>query len=131
MIDSTTLRTIAVARLEDARILLNSNRFDGAAYICGYAVELSLKARICDTLGWLGYPETSGEFKDLSNFKVHNLHVLLHLSGKENDVQTRFVGDWSIVKSWKPEQRYGPVGHFSEPDAREFLRATTALIQQL
>ena len=44
------LRAIAKARLEDATALFNNQRFDGAKYLCGYAAELTLKARICATL---------------------------------------------------------------------------------
>jgi hypothetical protein len=39
------LDKLAKARLDDARALLAANRFDGATYLCGYAVELALKAR--------------------------------------------------------------------------------------
>lgn len=39
MISETDLRSIAQARLQDSRILLDGNRFDGAVYMCGYAVE--------------------------------------------------------------------------------------------
>ncbi|HBL27338.1 MAG TPA: hypothetical protein DD490_10940 [Acidobacteria bacterium] len=63
MIPSVTLRAISAARLEDARQLLAAGRFDGAVYLCGYAVELALKARICDTLGWSDFPETPKEFQ--------------------------------------------------------------------
>ena len=44
------LRKIAKARLKDAEALLAAHRYDGAIYLCGYAVELALKARICQTL---------------------------------------------------------------------------------
>ena len=98
MITATNLRAIAVAKLEDARVLLANQRLDGAAYICGYAVELCLKARICDTLNWRGYPESTSEFKDLASFKVHNLQMLLILSGRETMILQNHFADWSIVK---------------------------------
>jgi HEPN domain-containing protein len=63
VIPASTLRNIAAARLEDARQLFVAGRFDGAAYLCGYAVELALKARICDTLAWSEFPETAKEFE--------------------------------------------------------------------
>jgi HEPN domain-containing protein len=47
MIRTTDVEEIARARLQDADILLTSERYDGAIYLCGYAVELALKARIC------------------------------------------------------------------------------------
>jgi hypothetical protein len=36
--------------LIDAEVLLNAKRFDGSVYLCGYAIELGLKKRICETL---------------------------------------------------------------------------------
>jgi HEPN domain-containing protein len=58
MIARDELRRIAWGRLRDAELLLNGGRYDGAAYLCGYAVELTLKARICRTLKWAGFPST-------------------------------------------------------------------------
>jgi hypothetical protein len=37
---------------------LKAERFDGAFYLSGYAVELALKARICRTLKWRATPST-------------------------------------------------------------------------
>lgn len=56
MISTKDLKAIARARLRDAHLLLRAKRFDGAFYLCGYAVELALKARICRTLKWAGFP---------------------------------------------------------------------------
>ena len=49
MILVAELDSIARARIEDAKALLTAGRFDGATYLCGYAVELALKSRICRT----------------------------------------------------------------------------------
>jgi HEPN domain-containing protein len=58
MISTKDLRAIARARLRDAQVLLKAERFDGAFYLSGYAVELALKARICRTLKWRATPST-------------------------------------------------------------------------
>ena len=60
------LREISAARLEDAQALFDAGHYDGVVYLCGYAVELALKARICETLDWDGYPSTNREFRELS-----------------------------------------------------------------
>src|SRR5437763_7271055 len=104
------LHGIAAARLEDARVLLENERFDGAAYLCGYAVELALKARICVTLNWQGFPETRAEFENYSSFKTHKLDVLLRLSGQESRIKTEHLSDWSAIVTWDPEARYKAVG---------------------
>ena len=84
MLLTPEVRRIAVARLLDAKVLLKAKRYDGAVYLCGYAVELVLKARICKTLKWKGYPETKGEFDRLASFKVHDLDVLLRLTPRRS-----------------------------------------------
>lgn len=52
MIPRLELRRLAYARLADSRALYAAGRYDAALYLCGYAVELALKARICRTLRW-------------------------------------------------------------------------------
>lgn len=100
------LQTLSRDRLEDARALYEAGRHDGAFYICGYAVELGLKKKICETLGWEGYPSTKKEFEKLSSFKIHDLDTLLHLSGVENQIKKEMFTELSIVLSWDPEMRY-------------------------
>ncbi len=95
MISAQTLRSIAEARLEDARQLLATGRFDGAAYLCGYTVELTLKARIVETLGWEGFPETAREFQPYQSLRTHNLQVLLTFTGKERAVKANYLAEWS------------------------------------
>ncbi len=122
---------MAQARLEDSKILLANDRYDGAGYICGYAVELALKARICDTLSWSGYPDTKKEFENLLSFKTHNLDVLLSLSGREPAIKQNNFADWSIVCLWKPESRYSAVGQVSPADAQAFLESVNTLLPML
>jgi len=64
--------------------------------LCGYAIELGLKKRICETLKWNEYP-TSGRY---STFKTHDLDVLLHLSGIEDNVKIHYLSEWLIVSQW-------------------------------
>lgn len=87
MISVAELDKIARARLEDAQVLLDAGRFDGAAYLCGYAVEIALKARICRTLNWADFPSTGGEFQAYRSFQTHDLRVLLRLSGQEERIK--------------------------------------------
>jgi HEPN domain-containing protein len=62
MTTKNELRTLARARLKEAQILFEAKRYDAATYLCGYAVELALKARICQTLKYTHFPETNKEF---------------------------------------------------------------------
>lgn len=131
MITIQELETIAQARLLDAEALIRAGRFDGATYICGYAIELSLKARICKTLNWEGFPSSNSEFRDYQSFKVHNLDVLLHLSGIEEGIKEKHMTDWSNVKTWNPESRYKTVSSVSKEQAEMMLNSVKELIRIL
>ena len=104
MISVGDLRKIARARLEDATVLRTSKRYDGAVYLCGYAVEIGLKARICRTLKWTEYPSTVSEFQRYQSFRTHDLHVLLHLSGREAKIKGKYLAEWSTIASLGPRQ---------------------------
>jgi hypothetical protein len=106
MISTKELRAIARARFRDADVLLRAKRFDGAWYLCGYAVELALKARICRTLKWPGFPGSRHEFEGLQLVKAHDLDILLQFSGIADRVKTKHMAEWSVVRLWNPEKRY-------------------------
>jgi HEPN domain-containing protein len=131
MITIAELETIAQARLLDAEALIAAGRYDGAAYICGYAIELSLKARICKTLKWSVFPSSNSEFQNCQSFKVHNLDVLLHLSGFEEEIKQEQMSDWSNVKNWNPENRYKTISLVSKEEAKMMLSSVKELMKVL
>ncbi|MET0264010.1 MAG: hypothetical protein ABW202_00205 [Duganella sp.] len=131
MLSIKNLQELAVARLDDARVLCAAQRLEGAYYLSGYSVELALKAQICRTLRWPGFPETNKEFERFSSFKVHNLEVLLKLSGREESVKRRYLAEWTTVKRWLPEWRYLPVGATSRGDVEDMLYAASTLLRKL
>jgi HEPN domain-containing protein len=90
MVPIADLRKIAKGRLVDADVLFQAGRYDGAIYLCGYAVEIALKARICRTLKWPGYPSN---FTGYLSFKTHNLDILLHLSGVEAKIKSKYLAE--------------------------------------
>ena len=116
------LTDLALERLEDAKALLTAKRYWGAVYICGYAVELALKAKICKTLGWDDYPP-----KNVKELKTHKLDVLLHFSGAEKLVGTSYKGEWSVVEKWNPEKRYTNIS-VDLADATQMITATETLL---
>ena len=99
--------------------------------MCGYAVELALKARICRTLNWAGFPETGSEFKGLNCLKVHDLEMLLRLTGRETSIKGNLLLEWSAVIEWSPEVRYKPVGTFTATDADLMLKSAARLVRKL
>ena len=131
MLTRTQLRRIAHARLQDARVLLRGRRYDSALYLCGYAVELALKARICTVLHWQGFPSTQAEFKGLASFKVHELETLLHLTGREAKIRASYMTEWSVVVQWNPEERYNPVGTAIRADVISMIKSVETLLRVL
>lgn len=131
MLDRLELKKIASARIEDAEILHSARRYDGAIYLCGYAVEIALKARICETLDWEGYPSTAREFANYQSFRTHNLGVLLRLSGSEKKIKTKFFVDWSVVAEWDPEIRYKPIGSASKEAAELMIESSRRMLSVL
>jgi hypothetical protein len=125
------LEEIAATRLLDGKVLHGAQRHDGAFYIAGYAIELKLKARICKTLQWQGFPETNKEFERFSSFRVHDLAVLLKLSGRERMVMTHYVAEWSAVVAWKPQARYAHVTSVCENQASNMLETVEILVRTL
>ena len=131
MLSAATLKSVARARLTDAKALLKAGRFDGSAYLCGYVVELALKARTCKTLKWVAFPETRSEFKDLQTFKTHDLDILLRLSGREQYIKVNLFPEWTAVSQWNPEARYQPVGSVTAETVQDMISAAQKILAKL
>jgi hypothetical protein len=107
MLTVRQLRELARERMKDAEALFDTERYEGAMYICGYAVEIALKARICKTLKWPEFPSADKEFQKKYQFlKTHSLELLLSYSGREDRILTNFKAQWSLVVVWDPQSRY-------------------------
>ncbi|MDE3055412.1 MAG: HEPN domain-containing protein [Verrucomicrobiota bacterium] len=120
------LQLLAEERYGDAKELYHVNRYGGAFYLCGYAIEFGLKKKICATLGWDEYTG-DGKYKFL---KTHDFEILLHFSGVEREVKTSFWSEWSAVTKWNPEKRYSSVKP-TEQDVKLLLDATETLLRIL
>ena len=131
MILIAELRKIARGRLMDAEALFRAGRYDGAIYLCGYAVEIALKARICRTLKWLGYPATRKQFEGYQSFRTHDLDILLHLSGAESKIKTNYFAEWSIVATWDSTVRYRPIGSATAQDVDDMIKSGKAIVGAL
>jgi hypothetical protein len=87
MISTTELILIAHDRLKDAETLLNAQRFDGAVYLCRYAIEIALKYKICKTLNWHAFLSSNKDFENYKSLKTHDLDVLLSFTGIETEIK--------------------------------------------
>ena len=128
MPDKATLYSNAQERLQDAHALYDKGRYHGAAYLCGYAAEFALKARICETLDVDPYPENERAFK------IHDLDKLLLLSGRKKSIlnDPARAKIWSTVTGgWTPEMRYRASASFSQTDAETIINAVAILLPLL
>jgi Uncharacterized conserved protein related to C-terminal domain of eukaryotic chaperone, SACSIN len=128
MITTADLIKIANERLADAEALLAANRVDGAAYLCGYAIEIALKYKLCMTLSWPGFPQSGSEFEGYRSLKTHDLSVLLSFTGIEGQVKSTHLAEWSALLTWNPESRYSPSGHISHADATLMINSAKTII---
>lgn len=130
MITLEKLQDLSRDRLKDAQTLYEAGRNDGAFYICGYAIELGLKKKICETLRWKGYPSSEKEFDKLKSFKTHDLEMLLHLTGIEDQIKEEVFTEWSIIAAWHPEMRYSSQTQ-TEQSVKLLLEAAKTLLKKL
>lgn len=124
MATRTELQSLARLRLREAEALFAADLYDGCAYLCGYVVELALKARICATLDLEEYPE--GQTRLRRDFRTHDFDDLMLLSGIERELRAGNAGlleNWSIASRWTPEQRYEPQGSYDREAAERILNA--------
>lgn len=123
------LKELSRERLADAKALYASGRFDGAFYICGYAVELGLKYKICKTLDWDEYPVSGRGNERHKSFKTHKFEDLLHYSGAEKQ-KNDFIEEWSMVIKWDTEIRYSSVKQTPQ-DVKLMIEATETILNKL
>lgn len=122
------LRNLATLRLREAEALFDAGLYDGCAYLCGYVVELALKARICATPDLVEYPEKA---RLGGSFLTHDFDDLKLLAGMENEftaARPGLLANWSIASKWKPEQRYDPEGTYYRSTAEKILDAVRSTV---
>lgn len=131
MISQKDLIKIAESRIKDAEVLYEKKRYDGAEYLFGYAVEVALKARICDEEGICGFPETKSEFQGYKKYKIHDLDDLLEYSGMESKIKSNYFAEWSEVVTWEPGARYKPIGYAKPEDTERMIQAAKTLVEEI
>lgn len=110
------LRELALIRLKEAKSLLNSRNYEGAYYLCGYAVECGLKACIAKKTNRHDFPDKN----TVNESYTHELSKLLRLAGLDkrlNDASKKnktLEVNWSVVKDWREDSRYK---RFTDKDA--------------
>lgn len=117
-------------RLDDARALLNADRWRGAMYLAGYAVECLLKATLMRMFDCRHLRELEEELQRRgilpthATIFMHQLEVLLRLTqGLDRLRQNESMWQsFNIVNRWVPAWRY-TADLSKREDAEDFLEA--------
>jgi hypothetical protein len=102
-------QALSRARLDEASILLDAGRYDGAYYLSGYAVECALKATIARRTRTHDFPPRPNEVRAMY---IHDPADLVRAAGLSEGLNDRiractvFQDNWSTVADWSEESRY-------------------------
>jgi HEPN domain-containing protein len=83
------LQKLACLRLKEAEALFAAGCYDGSAYLCGYVIELALKAAICATLRIEDYPDKGTRLREA--LMTHDFDDLKLLAGMEMEFSTQYA----------------------------------------
>jgi HEPN domain-containing protein len=105
----TDFQQLAEVRIEEAAALLAAQKWDGAFYLAGYAVECALKACIAKQTNQFDFPP---QRKDWEDCYTHDLERLLRRAELELHQKAEaaanvdFRDNWLTVKKWSEASRY-------------------------
>ncbi len=124
LIKATVFRAASIERWKDAKCLSEGDRFQGAIYLCGYALECELKFSVCMGRGTSHLEE--GVAKKLG----HKLPELLDAAGLSSPLARKrdlWVAFQAISRRWSTEIRYFGGGS-NKTECERFLRDTYWLL---
>ncbi|MCL1470266.1 HEPN domain-containing protein [Argonema antarcticum] len=116
------LQDIARLRLKEAKVLLDNGHYDGAYYLCGYAIECALKACIAKKTNKYDFPDK----KTVLDSYTHDFKKLAQVAeissfiAQESNSDPLFAANWAIVVQWSEESRYQ---RWTEAEARSIYNA--------
>ncbi len=109
------LQASAQGKIDDAELLLRNGRYSNAYCICGYAVELGLKACISRQIS----ADTIPDKNLIRDIFVHDFKKLVNLAGLAGALNLAeaadpdFAANVAIVAEWSPDARYESHDSFS------------------
>lgn len=101
-------KELALIRLKETKILLESGNYEGAYYLCGYVVECGLKACIAKNTKRYEFPP---DRKTVDAIYQHDLTKLTKAAGLERALDDeikneKFNQNWTTTKDWNEASRY-------------------------
>jgi hypothetical protein len=109
-LNRAALQDLAEIRLEDARVLLQNQRYAAAYYLAGYVIECALKACIAKQTRQYDFPDKK-TVVDSYKHRAGELVGLANLPLEEKlNLDWPFARNWRVVKDWSERSRYDPPG---------------------
>lgn len=120
------IKKLAYERLEEAVILCDNEKFNGAFYLAGYSIELMLKAKVCEHLDVDNLFDEQCDIYGVAEvrkaIKTHNISVLILFSGLRLKFEAAKSTNKILMQThtrlfttsgrclWNEQARYQPVG---------------------
>lgn len=90
------LQRLSRLRVDEAKVLLDNGRFEGAYYLLGYAVECALKACIAKQINRYDFPDR----RMVVDSYTHDLEQLLRVSGLEGQLRADLRSNPDLNLNW-------------------------------
>jgi hypothetical protein len=109
-LNRSTLQGLSRERIEDAGALLAAQRWSGAYYLAGYALECALKSCVLAHIDRTGIIFQDKKFAE--KCWTHDLEVLVEQAGLKDErdnlakINSIFAQNWTFAKDWKEISRY-------------------------
>ena len=122
--NKSDFESLVDVRVKEAKLLLENNRYEGAYYLLGYALECAIKACIAKNVKKHDFPD-----KDLVNKSyTHKLKDLLGVAGLKQKLEEKakkdeeFSLNWAVAQGWSESARYWHT--IEEKTVKDFFSAT-------
>jgi hypothetical protein len=126
-VKATVFRAASMERYKDAECLHVAGRFQGAIYLCGYALECELKRRVCVARGIASMEEREAKRLGHELPELLDAACMAKLLSGNRDLLVAFQ---AIVGRWSTDLRYSGGGS-SRKDSDRFLRDSWMLLSWL
>ena len=110
---------LALIRLKESEALLEADCWDGAYYLCGYAIECALKACISKKTKEHDFPPPRST---IEKYYTHNLKLLMESAGLDVQLKMDMKSDpelevnWYAAVAWNESSRYEKHGNKQAKD---------------
>ena len=137
MINPDQIKKLSFERLQEASILCDNGKYDGAFYLAGYSIELMLKAKICEHWAVPGLfdnqYQTQGIREIRKAVKTHDITVLFIFSGLKTKFESAKGLDKILMQTysrlfetsgrciWSEQIRYQPYGTQNPENIQELM----------